>query len=293
MIAAALPAAPSGISHTVVLVVGALLGLLIGLALAFVRDLFDDRLHGTRQLERELGGATLAVLPPVHGPLSRGWGSAWSQDSELAMAAMPDSPFAEAVRSLRVTLAAMADRRHLRTILVVGADASVSSGYIVAELGMAFAQSGRRVLLVAADMRASPLPHIFGIPDRAGLSDLLIDGGNLQAVCRRPERAATTRLPVLPWPSGSPCWPAAPGASRLCRCWIPVPWSTCWKGNATHTTWCCSMLLPQLSPPIPSRSRHTSTLWSWWLVKGGPAIGASRRCAAGSTRLACRSSSAC
>lgn len=196
VIAAALPAAPSGISHTVVLIVGALLGLLIGLVLAFVRDLFDDRLHDTRQLERELGGATLAVLPPVHGPLSRGWGSAWSQDSELAMAAMPDSPFAEAVRSLRVTLAAMADRRHLRTILVAGADASVSSGYIVAELGMAFAQSGRRVLLVAADMRASPLPHIFGIPDRAGLSDLLIDGGNLQAICRRPERAATTRLPA-------------------------------------------------------------------------------------------------
>lgn len=197
VIAAALPAAPSGISRTVVLAIGALLGLLIGLALAFVRDLFDDRLRDTRQLERDLGVATLAVLPPVNGAPGKGWGSDWSQESELAMAAMPDSRFAEAVRSLRVTLAAVADRRHLRTVLVVGADASVSAGYIVAELGVAFAQSDRRVLLVAADMRASVLPQIFGIEDSAGLSDLLVDGGNLQAACRKPGQAPTIRLPAL------------------------------------------------------------------------------------------------
>ena len=51
VIAAALPAAPSGIGHSVILVIGALLGLLIGLVLAFVRDLFDDRVRDTGRLE--------------------------------------------------------------------------------------------------------------------------------------------------------------------------------------------------------------------------------------------------
>ena len=195
VISAALPAAPSGVANKVILVIGALLGLLLGLVVAFVRDLFDDRLRDRRHLEGDLGVPTLAVLPPVPGTLGNSWDGAWSTKTELATAARSDSRTAEAVRSLRVTLAAVAERTHVRTILVVGADASVSPGCLVAELGVALAQSGRRVLLVAADMRASPLAQIFGVSDNSGLSDLLTGSGNLGTLCRRPKQAGATSLP--------------------------------------------------------------------------------------------------
>jgi Mrp family chromosome partitioning ATPase/capsular polysaccharide biosynthesis protein len=197
VIAAALPTAPSGIGHSVIVVIGALLGLLTGLVLAFVRDLFDDRVRDTGQLERNLGVATLAVLPPMAGTLgdSRDGGR---HGTELATAASPESRTAEAVRSLRVTLVAGTERRNLRTILVVGADASISSGSIAAELGVALAQSGRRVLLVAADMRGSPLPHIFDVPDNTGLSDLLVlvPAGDPQGLYRQPKQAGGATLPA-------------------------------------------------------------------------------------------------
>jgi Mrp family chromosome partitioning ATPase/capsular polysaccharide biosynthesis protein len=196
IIAAALPAGPSGISRSVILVIGALLGLLIGLVVAFVRDLFDDRLRDPGQLERKLGVATLAVLPPLEGTLGDSWDGPRRLGTELATVANPASRAAEAVRSLRVTLAAVAERKDLCSILVVGADASVSSGRIAAELGVALAQSGRRVLLVAADMRGSPLPQIFGVPDNTGLSDLLVGVGDPEALARHPEQAAGTRLPT-------------------------------------------------------------------------------------------------
>jgi succinoglycan biosynthesis transport protein ExoP len=173
-----------------------LLGLLIGLVLAFVRDVFDDRLRDPGQLERKLGVATLAVLPPLAGTVGDSWDGARRQGTELATVARPDSRAAEAVRSLRVTLAAVAERKNLRTILVVGADASVSPGRIVAELGVALAQSGRRVLLIATDMRGSPLPQIFGVADNTGLSDLLVGVGDPEALTRHPEQAAGTRLPT-------------------------------------------------------------------------------------------------
>lgn len=197
VIAAALPAAPSGIGHSVILVIGALLGLLIGLVLAFVRDLFDDRVRDTGQLERKLGVATLAVLPPTAGTLG-GSRSSGRHGTELATVASPDSRAAEAIRSLRVTLVAVTERRNLRTILVVGGDASISSGCIVAELGVALAQSGRRVLLVAADMGGSPLPQIFGVPDSTGLSDLLtlVGADDSEALCRQPKQAAGVTLPT-------------------------------------------------------------------------------------------------
>ena len=52
----------------------------------------------------------------------------------MVTAASPESQAAEAVRTLRATLVAMAARRHLRTLLVVAADANVSAGQLAAEL---------------------------------------------------------------------------------------------------------------------------------------------------------------
>jgi capsular polysaccharide biosynthesis protein/Mrp family chromosome partitioning ATPase len=198
VIGAARPSTPSGIGHSVIVLVGALLGLLIGLVLAFVRDAFDDRVRDADQLERNLGAPTLAVLPPAES------GRDSSDDSHvdvqrrapaIATAARPDSRAAEAVRALRATLVAIAARRNLRTILVVGADTSVSSGRIAAELGVALAESGRRVLLVAADMRGSSLPQIFDLPNNTGLSDLLVGGGDPEVLTRQPKQAAGAILP--------------------------------------------------------------------------------------------------
>ena len=107
----------------------------------------------------------------------------------------PDSRAAEAVRALRATLVAVAARRNLRTVLVAAADSNVSSSRIAAELGVALAESGRRVLLVAADMRGSALPQIFDLPNNAGLSDLLVRGGDPEVLIRQPEQASGVKLP--------------------------------------------------------------------------------------------------
>ena len=197
VIGAARPSTPSGIGHSVIVVVGALLGLLIGLVLAFVRDAFDDRVRDADQLERNLGAPTLAVLPPAESGRDSADSHADAQRwaPAIATAARPDSRAAEAVRALRATLVAIAARRNLRTILVVGADTSVSSGRIAAELGVALAESGRRVLLVAADMRGSSLPQIFDLPNNTGLSDLLVGGGDPEVLTRQPKQAAGAILP--------------------------------------------------------------------------------------------------
>jgi Mrp family chromosome partitioning ATPase len=95
-------------------------------------------------------------------------------------------------------------------MLLLGADASVSSGQVAAELGVALAESDRRVLLIASDLRGSILPRIFGMPGYAGLSELLIKGGDPAAVIQRPREASGTPLPdevterLTVLPSGQP-----------------------------------------------------------------------------------------
>ena len=198
VIGAALPTTPSGLGRKVILVMGALLGLLLGLVLAFVRDAFDDRVRDPAQLERTLGAPTLAVLAPAeNAPDEGGDGAQRRQAPSLATAGSPDSRAAEAVRALRATLVAVAARRSLRTILIIAADGNVSSSRIAAELGVALAESGRRVLLVAADMRGSVLPQIFDLPNTAGLSDLLAGGGDPEVLTRQPKQAGGVTLPAV------------------------------------------------------------------------------------------------
>ena len=198
LIAAARPVAPTGLGHKVLVVVGLLLGLLIGLVLAFVRDVFDDRIRDVSQFEQKLGASALAVLPPgailPYNGAEAGMGARRSQPSMVVTVARPESEAAEAVRTLRAVLAAIAMRRDLRTLLVVAADPSVSSGQLAAELGVALAESGRKVLLFAADLRGSTLPQIFDVPNTAGLSDLLVGDGDLEDMMRKPRQVAGVAL---------------------------------------------------------------------------------------------------
>jgi Mrp family chromosome partitioning ATPase/capsular polysaccharide biosynthesis protein len=195
-IGAARPVTPSGLGSKVITVIGALLGLLIGVILAFVRDSFDDRVRDPAQLERKLGASTLAVLTRVDtAPREGRDGTRRRRVPAIATAASPDGRAAEAVRALRSTLIAVAARQNLRTVLVAGADDSVSSSRIAAELGVALAESGRRVLIMAADMHGSSLPQIFDLPGTRGLSDLLTDGGDPKELTRQPEQAGGVTLP--------------------------------------------------------------------------------------------------
>ena len=196
LIGAALPTVRSGLGHKVIGAVGVLLGLFIGIVLAFIRDAFDDHVREPAQLERSLGAPTLAVLPPSdNGRGDRRDRAERRQPPPLVMAASPDSRAADAVRVLRATLTVVAAQRNLRTILVVAADNNVSSSHIAADVGLALAESGRRVLLVAADIRGSALPQIFGLQNNVGLTDLLDGGGDPEILIRHPEQASGAKLP--------------------------------------------------------------------------------------------------
>lgn len=196
-IAAPLPLGPAGLGKSTILALSAFLGLLVGMCVAFLRDIFDDRVRDAGQLERRLGAATLAVLPTGEDQLGPDGEDRRPDKRHRAVAtvAEPGGRAAQGMRTLRSTLIAVAARTDRRTLLVVSADASVSSGRIAAELGVSLAESGRRVLLVAADIRGSALPPIFEVSNTTGLGDLLVKGGDPETLIRQPRQVGGTPLP--------------------------------------------------------------------------------------------------
>ena len=191
------PSKPSGFSRSMLLGVGLILGLLIGLAVAFGRDFVDDRIRDAAQLEQRLGAPVLGILPSADAMAASRRGRPKRQPASVtvAVAADPDSRAADAARVFRATVVALASRRNLRVLMLIAADASMSAGLIVAELGVALAESGQRVLLVASDTQGSVLPQIFDLAGNAGLKELLAQGGDPATFARSPKQASGAVLP--------------------------------------------------------------------------------------------------
>ena len=125
----------------------------------------------------------------------------------------PRSVAAEAYRTLRANLQFTSLDREVRTILVTSAGEGDGKTTVVANLGVALAESGKRVLLVDADLRRPGVHRLFDLPLTPGLSNLLLE----EEPDLAPVATAVPGLFVLP--AGDP--PPNPGefvaSARLTR----------------------------------------------------------------------------
>ncbi|NOT05038.1 MAG: polysaccharide biosynthesis tyrosine autokinase [Anaerolineales bacterium] len=92
----------------------------------------------------------------------------------------PRSPAAEAFRSLRTNLDYIAVDKPLKSILISSSGASEGKTTVAANLAAIIAQSGKRVVLLDADLRRPRLHHEFGLINRTGLSDIFLEKTPLQ-----------------------------------------------------------------------------------------------------------------
>jgi non-specific protein-tyrosine kinase len=94
---------------------------------------------------------------------------------EAALVALnnPRSAAAEAYRALRTNLQFSGLDRDVRTVLLTGAGSGEGTTTIAANLAVAVAEAGQRVLLVDCNLRQPALHAAFGLPLSPGLSNLL------------------------------------------------------------------------------------------------------------------------
>lgn len=92
---------------------------------------------------------------------------------ELTVATAPYSKQAEALRSARSELLLRWFNNGHKTLGVVSARADEGASYLAANLAVLFAQMGREVLLIDANMRQPRQHEIFNLANGMGLSDIL------------------------------------------------------------------------------------------------------------------------
>jgi succinoglycan biosynthesis transport protein ExoP len=150
------------------LAMGLLAGLLLGILLAFVLEFLDDTLKTPDDLEQKLRLAVLGVIPKL-GP----------KQNLTEVSADPRSAFSEAYRSVRTALQFATDHGVPRSLLVTSPAPSEGKSTTALALARNFAQLGKRVLLIEADLRNPSLHRTLGIKSEAGLSNLLSGANGL------------------------------------------------------------------------------------------------------------------
>ncbi|HEX2234783.1 MAG TPA: polysaccharide biosynthesis tyrosine autokinase [Actinomycetota bacterium] len=163
---AEIPNQPASPDHVKTAVLAFLAALPLGAGLALLRERFDDRLRGRADLETHAGAAVLAVVPRV---------AAWRDESDSPVVTLqePKSAAAEAYKTLRTSVLFAAAQRGMETLLVTSSNAMEGKSSTTANLGVALAQSGKRVILVSADLRKPRLHRFFRAQNGMGLTNVL------------------------------------------------------------------------------------------------------------------------
>jgi capsular exopolysaccharide synthesis family protein len=175
---AALPGSPASPNSRLDVGIGLLVGLFLGVVLAFVRDRTDDRLRGREDLAERLDRPVLATIPPLSKRVRQEGKLRWKRRhrNSLVTLEQPNSPAAESYRTLRTRMARLASQLDINSVMVVSAGVGEGKSTTAANLAVVLSETGKDVLLVSADLRRPRIHQFFGLPNKTGLSNLLTDG---------------------------------------------------------------------------------------------------------------------
>ena len=201
---------------------GILLGLMAGLALAFVVEYMDDSIKFPDEVERFTGLPLIGVIPKVNVSKS---------SPEDQATREPRSALAEAYRSVRTALQFSTARGAPRTIVVTSCTKNEGKTTSAMALAVALSQMGRRVLIVDGDMRNPTLHQMFDTDHMSGLSNILSSDTEPISVTRKtdfPNLYLITAGPLPPNPAELLSGPGLvnlldPGASHFDHIVIDAP----------------------------------------------------------------------
>jgi len=163
-------------NKTLNILLGIVIGLMVGVGLAFFIEYLDTSVKTIDDVERALQSPVLGVIPQNVGYLI---------DEGV------ESQHAEAYRVLRTNLLFSRKDDQLNSIVVVSAGAGEGKSTTALNLATVFAQAGQRVLLVDSDLRRPTLHKLLKVGNSLGLTNYLLKQNTLEEVIQR------TSIPTL------------------------------------------------------------------------------------------------
>lgn len=150
-----------------------LLGVFLGLCLALLQELLDDRINSPEEAERVLRLPNLGHVPLVE-----------EEGLRLIRDISTFSPLMESYRSLRTNINFAAVGSTLKSMVITSSVPAEGKSTTAANLAMAMALDGKRVIIVDADLRRPSLHKLFRLESSPGLTDVLVETYEIDDVIR-------------------------------------------------------------------------------------------------------------
>lgn len=167
---------------------GVIVGLIIGVGLAFFIEYLDTSVKTIDDVERALQAPVLGVIP---------------QNVGLLIDEGPESPHGEAYRVLRTNVLFSRKDPKLNTLSIVSGGAGEGKSTTIFNLATVFAQNGQRVLIIDSDLRRPSLHRFLKVSNSVGLTDFLMKRATLEEVIQRSALPTLDFLPSGKLPSSS------------------------------------------------------------------------------------------
>lgn len=162
------PTAPSSPRPARSAALALVVGLILGVGLAFLVDYLDDSVRSREDVDRATHGLpNLGLIPRVAG---------WKNSKQPQVVSMdePMSPAAEAYRTLRTSIQFVGLDHAARIIQVTSPNAEEGKSTTLANLGVALAGSGESVCLCCCDLRRPRIHDFFGLDNRIGFTSVIL-----------------------------------------------------------------------------------------------------------------------
>lgn len=167
---AELPTSPVNSKSKRLLAIAAVVGALLGVVVAVVRDRMDDSIKNSDALEKATGVGLLANVPRDEQRRTK----------PLILFESDRSPFANAFRELRINLRFLQIAEGPRVLVVTSAVPAEGKTMTAVNLSLALAEAGHDVVVVDGDLRRPGVAACFGLAGGAGLSDVLSGAASLR-----------------------------------------------------------------------------------------------------------------
>jgi capsular exopolysaccharide synthesis family protein len=168
---------------------GLILGCLISAIVILVKEQFDDTVRSPEDVPQKLGLVLLNTIPLVP-----------TKETVAADLSKPQSAIAESYAALRISIELVDSRGAPSSLLFTSSrpgEGKSTSAYAVAR---DFARSGKRTLILDADLRRPSLHKIFGVSNTQGLSSVLAQQTSLEAVIQKTDIKDLDFIPAGKFP---------------------------------------------------------------------------------------------
>lgn len=176
------PEKPTKPNRTLIVIAGLIMGIGMGIAVAFIRNYFDNTVKTPEDIQAK-GVNVLAWIPQIEGVVDSS-----NIEFEFIVARRPDSIPSEAFRALRTRIQfSRLDAINSKVLLVTSAAPREGKTIISINLAGSFAQANKRVVVVDCDLRKPRVHTIMKVKKLPGFTDYCFGKAGLEDIIRKSE----------------------------------------------------------------------------------------------------------